>query len=223
MRLSKSSIQTYLSCPKAYILRKEYGDSSKKLIEEGQSIDSRIGLEIHRLIETYRDDLSYWENVEAVSSCLRDDGISKDKLNKFITCAKNFLNYKQYVGRDDLIEYPFEVEINGIEFIGRFDRVHDDIIIDWKTSKVQNNIDNDIQCIIYEQAYKKIFKKQPRVILVSLLQDKEVAFQHTKFSNIFFSDIVPYVYNGIKENNFPRKGAFNGACYLCAYQTECGL
>jgi len=223
MRLSKSSVQSYLSCPMEYKLYKEYGDSSKKLLGGKVNVDSRIGLDIHRLIERYKDDPSYLSNIETTLTFLRDDGISEDKIKKFLLCAKNFLNYKKYIGESDLVEYPFEVEINGITFVGRFDRIHDNTVIDWKTSKIPNNIDNDIQCIIYERAYKKIFKKQPKVVLVSLLQDKEIEFQHTKLSEVFFDDVVISVVNGIRANNFPRNGIFNGACFLCAYQAECGL
>lgn len=215
MRLSQSSISTYLQCPKKYQLHRE--------VEESQiTVDMKIGTDIHKLIEDYTTDENFEK--EAAKIRLTMDNFTSAKKEKFDTCCKNFLQMgKKYITNNDKIEYPFEVKLNGDVYVGRFDRIVGDTIIDWKTSKVSQIIDDSIQCIVYESAYKKIFGKTPKVVMVSLLTGTAVEFIHTKIADIFFEEVVPHVVRGMKNKDYPRLGLYNNACYLCTYKEECGV
>jgi len=216
INLSASTISDYISCPRKVYYRLYRPDIK---VETDALI---IGNLVHNTLEKYSDD--FMSAMEYISSSKVSNDI-KSKAADMV--AKYFRYFTDIVDSDDNIEEFIRFSINKYPFIAKIDRYNDRRIIDWKTSKKSkgNGVESDIQSIIYAEAFKSKFGNYPEQILFVNLRNVDVSHAKVKsrFKDYFLSEIVPYVYDGIKSNKFPALGRFNwySPCKYCQYKDIC--
>jgi CRISPR/Cas system-associated exonuclease Cas4 (RecB family) len=168
--------------------------------------------------------------------------ISEDKVDKLIgeyklvdlslkkrieSCLRVFFrDYESLVSNGDIIEYVFKLPFStGVNITGRIDRITPDgILIDWKTGGyVPENVDNDIQFILYYWAYSKVYGEQPnKVFYISLLKNKIIEFNYKQYYfDQLFNQVIPGIVKQIKNKEYFREGLYSGACKNCSYMTTC--
>lgn len=228
MDISASMIKDILSCS-----MKGYYRMFKPEVTE-QTVPLQIGSIVHSIIETK------WMNynqaiLEAGNKCIGLDDEIYQKVCGYLTVF--FENFTYLLSYDDIVEKNFSIDIgSGINLVGKIDRLNPDtgILLDWKTTnRVPSHIDNDIQFIIYNYAYRKIYKKQPALVaLAALKSGKLIKFNHNEFyEDTLFNDIIPYVIDIMKNKKFAREGMFHhelarmssesNLCKYCQYKSNC--
>ncbi len=221
IRLSKSSIESYLGCSKRYYYRINFPEEAKKTPQMA------LGNAIHSILE------KYWHNEkEALASIEQYLKLYGLYSNEFYQKAQKqiinyFGNFTSLVKNNDLIEYGFSVPYSEDVFIvGKFDRVNleENYIIDWKTGNSSHGGDsNDIQSIIYYNSYKKLFGNFPIIVYVYLGENKVKTYIPNQFYiDLLYNDIIPNMIQDIKNNKFLPTGLFKfNECKYCPYKDIC--
>ena len=215
--ISASSLKDFLWCPRRVYYRRNFSDSAVTTDEQG------VGLAVHKVTEDKweKQDTEYNNKIK-ISYNLDDYG-----KKKFTRCISNFYSqYSQLLTIDDLKEYYFKVPLyKNVLLVGKIDRivVSQDLVIDWKTSEyVPKEIDHDPQFIIYYLAYKELYGKEPKVLLVNLAKNKVVEFEPKKhYIDTIRNEVIPYMVRVMEMGNYPRLGLFNKACESCSYIDTC--
>ena len=116
-----------------------------------------IGTAMHKILE------SGWEDnntaYKLVDEMVAKYGFTKsDKVNMSFMVDMFFLNFSNLVSSTDMIEHNFKLKLyEDVFLVGKMDRISNGNVIDWKSGKVAKNVDNDVQCMIYDFAYTKLF------------------------------------------------------------------
>lgn len=213
--ISASSIKDYLACSKKLYYRTFLPDLG--VISEPMA----VGIVVHKALELYWNDLHRAENY--IKSNLNPRNIEKGLF--FI--QNYFDNFRCITSDEDIIEKKFKIKIGTDSYlVGKIDRITNGInIVDWKTSaKPPKSIDKDIQFLIYDLAYRKMYGKPPvSVLYASLATGDFVKYVHDDtISNVLKDEIIPEVINILRNNTFNRKGIFsNSTCYNCIYKGVC--
>lgn len=216
IKLSASTIKDYLSCPRKVFYRFNHPELGV------QTEAMAIGSAIHEIIEK--------KELDAIRPIMSKFGLESDyAFDKIKLCLDNFSSvFGHLVGEGDEIEKYFKLKFaDDITISGKIDRVHNNVLVDWKTGASKPaNLSNDIQFIIYYLAYKMLYKKEPTaVIYASLFHNKIHIFKPNNNSILKFQeDILPYVYNGVKYKVFPRIGLYHWqkpVCRNCQYKKFC--
>ena len=219
IRLSASLIKDFLSCPKKAYYR-------INLPGEGLPSSEQLrGTIVHSVLE------KAWRNKEEAQKELEyqqkkyDFYLEKATITK---CIDNFFEmFPDFFSENDDVEKYFRLPQNGGEFAytGMIDRVHNNVIFDWKTSSTKpQSIDNDIQFMLYSLAYKQIYGREPSAVVFVSLMHKSLIKYNPKEALIkeFTDKIVPYVLKQIKDNSLPREGLYKyRGCYKCPFQDVC--
>lgn len=215
--LSASSIADFIKCPQKVLYRRT------KRVEEVPSREMIIGKIAHAAIEKGWSDraraveiVNYWSKSERLSA--------KDKNDLLFYVDMFFLNFRGLVGEKDEIEYNFKLSLyDDIYLVGKVDRISNGNLFDWKTGRVATKLSTDIQCIIYDYAYEKIFGKQAKSICLAALATGElIPYSRNDFYvKEVFDKIIPRMIKTIKNESYERLGMFNHSCFRCPYKSGC--
>jgi len=184
-----------------------------------------IGSVIHSALDKYWNDrdsaFNYVKKEIALLNLPPDVKITNVNLS-----LKNFYNhFSILLSNKDLVEKYFKIQYEkGVYLVGKFDRISNEKIFDWKTGfKVPNSIDSDIQFIFYYISYKRLYNKEPKgVYYVALPKGQMVKFTpRYEYLNHFENVLLPLVIKDIKEKRFAKEGLFTEACASCQFHSVC--
>ncbi len=216
--LSASSIKDFIACPQKVLYRRT------KPFPEVRSKAMIMGEIAHQAIE------KGWRNRDTayaiVKELCKENSLAKaDRVSLEFYMDIFFLNFKGLLSETDLIEYNFKIGLyDDVFLVGKIDRISKGNLYDWKTGgKISNKLSNDVQCIIYEYAYKKIFNKEPASIcLASLAKGELVPYSRDEmYIGELFGKIVPRMIKTIKNETYDKQGMFNHSCFNCPYRIGC--
>lgn len=218
INISASLIKDYLICQKQVYYRINNPEFT-------QTEDLLVGTLVHDSIE------KYWKSRELASEYSREAGLSYrlslEATNKIKRCLDIFYTHYSWLLSDtDKIEQRFKIPLGkDIFLVGKIDRIFDQSIVDWKTSyHTPKTISNDPQFILYSYAYRHMFNKEPKkIMLVSLFANKVVTYDEDKdLTNSLLHDIIPSIIESIRKNTLPRTGLYReGVCKNCKYINSC--
>lgn len=216
--LSASSISDFIKCPQKVLYR------FKKTVPEVPNKDMIVGKIVHLAIE------KGWKNKEhaysIIHSGVKENNLKQsDNTNMEFMIDMFFLNFRDSLGEKDLIEYNFKLPLyDDVFVVGKMDRITQGNLRDWKTtSKPPTKLGNDVQCIIYDWAYRKIFDTEPKSICVAALSTGElIPYREDKlYVKELFDNIMPRMIKTIRHDTYERLGMFNHSCFRCAYKAGC--
>lgn len=216
--LSASSIKDFLECSKRFEFRTTHKE------QEIQNDDMTVGTIVHYAIEKFwNDELSATQEIEQQ---LKFFNLPATSVGKARTSLETFfLNFRGLLSDDDLIEYSFKLPLEKDVFlVGKIDRISNGNIFDWKTTTTPpTDISKDIQFIIYQEAYRRLFKKEPIATYYgSLTTGKLIKLKsNLALTNLLFYDIIPAMTTQVKEKLFYKKGMFTNSCHRCVYKELC--
>lgn len=215
--ISQSAIRDWLSCNKRYYYRLKFKD---------KSVPSRamvLGNYVHKILEDYSTN-----NIEAMEEITR----YKDKYNlpdsevsMLVSSVKGFFdNFTQLVTEDDSKEVQFTMPYSDeVSLTGKFDRITPNhMVIDWKTGKQRKNLSNDVQSIIYSNAYTYLYGEVPTVIVAYLNSGSFTLYQADDlYVGTLFGEVIPAMIDSVYRDEYPHTGFFNGSCYRCPFKQFC--
>jgi hypothetical protein len=215
--LSASSISDFIRCPQKVLYRRT------KPFPEIPNKDMVMGKVAHAALEKGWSDKN--RAYQVIDHWIRSEGLSnKDRTDLQFCIDMYFLNFRRLVSEDDQIEYNFKLSLHeDIYLVGKMDRISNGNIIDWKTGKVPNRLHNDVQCIIYDYAYQKIFGKDTKSICLASLSTGDLVpyIKNQFYIDELFDNIIPRMIKTIKNESYERLGMFNHSCFRCPYKTGC--
>lgn len=216
--LSASSIGDFIKCPQKVLYR------IKKPFPETPTKEMIIGKIAHSAIE------KGWKDRKVAYSILhqeaREEGLTKsDITNLEFYIDIFFMNFSSLLGTKDHIEYNFKLPLHDDVFIvGKMDRISNGNVFDWKTgSRPPTKLSGDVQCIIYEYAYTKLFGKEPTSICIGSLGKGQLIpyTRNQMYVDELFNNIIPRMIRTIKNESYERLGMFNHSCFRCPYKMGC--
>lgn len=213
MNINATNIVDFISCPARFYYR-AVRRVKVDLVESDELI---FGREMHDILEKYP---IQWKTIEDAIGYIH----KFNDTDKFLIQVDTFLkNFSPMLSSDDESEVPFtlETEYYDVYITGRFDRIlKNGTIIDWKTGNVKNDLEFNVQAILYNLAYKTIYGKEPKnVLFCSLKTGKSVAlFPNQKLEDILIKEIIPAI---VSTTNYIHSGLFNGGCNYCIYKNIC--
>ena len=243
-RLSASSIKKYQSCPKSFFY-KEISDIEPPDKEEPEFFS--IGNAVHDSLENVlREDGTLDLSEDKLLSRLREEERSLDynydDSKKVQTCLEFAAKYiSNYVTNIVSVEDRFEMNVNGIDFVGYADLIGDvddrgnqlnDVIIDWKTGKENDEWKERIQGGMYVKMFYEIYGRWPDSIQFIYLNegtrsvhnrvnDGEVMWNNHQ--NKYWNEIKNHISNITSDaysGDFEAKPD-SSQCYFCDYKFAC--
>jgi hypothetical protein len=219
IHISASLLDDFISCNRKVYYRLSRSDA------QVQNREMIIGEVVHKAIE------KHWDDTHDAYALIEDELGQRLPFDfdatKFSTmCVDTFFGaFKEYLTVDDGIEIRFKIPWEKDVFIvGKMDRIARDCIFDWKTARTPpKSIDNHIQFIIYNWAYKKLFDKEPvGVYFASLTSGGIIKYKQDKRAeDTLFSEVIPQAIWAIKNKEYMRNGMFRHACFRCPYSGTC--
>lgn len=216
--LSASSISDFIKCPQKVMYR------FKKTVPEKKSKEMIMGSIAHLAIE------KGWRNREIAKEVIAQEVHSNalrrsDQTHLEFMLDIFFLNFRDRLGDKDLIEYRFKIPLyDDVFIVGKMDRISVGNLYDWKTTvKLPARLDNDIQCIIYDWAFNKLFDKPANGICVAGLATGElIPYQKNDFYvKEVFENIIPRMIRTVRHDEYERLGMFNHSCFRCPWKEGC--
>ncbi len=215
--LSASSIADYIKCQQKVLYR------FTKPFPEVFSKDATIGKIVHLAIEKHWNDRT--QAIELVKQESKKYGLYSADRNKMeYQLDLFFLNFAHRLQEDDLIEYHFKFPLyDDVSLVGKIDRISNGNLYDWKTGIVSKYLGGDVQCIIYEYAYQKIFGKDPTSInLGALASGQLVPYVRNELAiKEVFENVIPNMIRTVRNGTYYRQGIFNHSCYRCPFKIGC--
>ena len=101
--------------------------------------------------------------------------------------------------------------------------IHIDVKLDWKSGRVAKNLEGDVQSIIYDYAFTKLFGRPPVSLCIASLQQGQL-IPYTKnelFTKELFNAIIPKMIKTIKSDDYEKLGLFTHGCFRCQYKIGC--
>lgn len=216
--LSASSISDFIKCPQKVLYRRT------KAFPEKKSKEMIIGNIAHSAVQ------KGWKNRDEAYSIVREEGKAEGLAKSDITHLEFlmdifFLNFAHRLTDKDRIEYSFKIPLyDDVFIVGRMDRISNGNVYDWKTgSRISEKLWNDVQCIVYNYAYNRIFSEAPASICVASLATGELIpySEDNKYTNELFDKIIPRMIKTIKTESYDKLGMFNHSCFRCPYKLGC--
>jgi CRISPR/Cas system-associated exonuclease Cas4 (RecB family) len=216
--LSASSIKDFIACPRKVMYR------VKKTVEPISSTEMGMGTVVHKALELG------WRTRDVAYAIMKDEakkaGMKKADTYTMEFCLDMFfLNFRDLVREDDLIEWNFKLPLyDDVFIVGKVDRISNGNVFDWKTGQTATNLSYDIQCIIYDWAYQKQFNKSASSICIGALKKGELIPYHKNslYVDEVFNNIIPRMIRTIKNEWWEeRLGLFNHSCFRCPYRIGC--
>lgn len=215
--LSASSIADYIKCPKRVFFR------IHKPFPPILSREMVLGISMHHILERG------WKTREKAYEIL---GEEKEKLK--LTKKEHtdfsfmidlfFLNFRGLLGDSDLIEYMFKLQLyDDVFLVGKMDRVSQGNVFDWKTGATAKNLQGDVQCIIYDYAFNKLFGRPPSSVCIGALKQGQLVpySKNDLYTNELFDAIIPKMIKTIKSENYEKLGLFSHGCFRCQFREGC--
>jgi len=216
--LSASLLKEYVSCNRKVYYRTNRPDIAI------QNIGMIVGEIVHKAIELY------WNNQEGSYEYMLSE-MKRRLPNEPTNFASDCLyvyhnNFSNLTSEEDSVEVKFKLPYEKDVFIvGMMDRITvAGNILDWKTeANPPSNISNEIQFILYNWAYKRIYNKEPSgVYFASLRTGHLVKLNYDAVKeNILVNEIIPLAIKDIRNKNYVRNGIFRKGCYKCQYSNTC--
>lgn len=216
--ISASGLLDYISCN-----RKSYYRIFKP-IEPVKSLEQIRGTVVHKVLQEYWQDHSLaMQNIPTVA---KQFGLQESELDNVRYFVHNFFDsFYGYVKDGDLIEHNFKLKLdNDVYLVGVFDRISDGKVFDWKTTKkTPANLSGNIQFIVYNYAYNKLFNSKPVAMYYASLNDRKLVMYYDieAYSNVLLNELIPSFIKDVRDKNFIRNGVFSGACYKCDWRSHC--
>jgi CRISPR/Cas system-associated exonuclease Cas4 (RecB family) len=215
--LSASSIRDYISCPQKVLYR------LKKPFPISLSPEMIMGEIVHKVIEKAWDNrdeanklfLELSNEAKMSTSTIRNYSFRLDLF---------FLNFRDYLGAEDTVEYSFKLPLySDIFLVGKMDRISKGRVFDWKTGKVFKTTFKDVQCIIYEYAYEQLFNSKPVEINLASMADGKIYpyIRNNFYVETLFQKVIPGMIKTIKDESYTRLGVFDNSCFKCPYRVGC--
>lgn len=215
--LSASSIRDFVVCPQRVLYR------LKKTVPEVKSKEMTMGNIVHLAIEKGWKDRKRAESIMEAEAKVQK--LTKaDRTNISFMLDIFFLNFQQRLGEGDLIEYNFKIPLyDDVFVVGKIDRISTGNLFDWKSGKVPKFLGNDVQCIIYEWAFQKLFDAKPKSINLASLSTGDLVpyYRHDMYYKELFTTVIPRMIKTIRHNEYERLGIFNHSCFRCVYKEGC--
>jgi CRISPR/Cas system-associated exonuclease Cas4 (RecB family) len=212
--VSASSIKDYLACSKKLYYRTFLPDLG--IINDPMA----VGIVVHKALELY------WNDYQRAKNYVKNN-LNSRHVDKAIFFIENYFgSFRCVTSDEDIIEKKFKIKVGADAYlVGKIDRISNGVIIDWKTAaKPPKSIDKDIQFLIYDLAYRKMYGKPPANVLYAALTTGEfIRYIHDDaLSEVLKTEIIPEVINALKDNTFTRRGMFGSStCYSCIYKGAC--
>jgi CRISPR/Cas system-associated exonuclease Cas4 (RecB family) len=223
IRISASFIKDYLSCRARGFYRINSGDQAI------QTDDMIIGEVVHKTIETcwdrgYEEGLYFARNLLSQYNIIDLTPRRIEKLE--LTLSSFFDDFRHMCSEGDQIEQFFTLPFSEkAVIVGKMDWVtKSGLVLDWKTAtRVPKKIDSDVQFILYDWAYKKLYKREPQgVYYVSLWSGQMIPYNRQSYLfTQLFGKVIPEIIKGVEEGKFSRTGLYNGSCYGCSFNSLC--
>lgn len=216
--LSASSITDFVRCSKKveYRFKKPFPE----LISKGML----LGKIAHYVLETG------WKDKDTANAILAEQ-VKKHRIQQADINSLSFyvdmffLNFRDFLKDDDMIEHQFKIPLyDDVFLVGKMDRISNGTVFDWKTtSKVSKSLSNDIQCIVYDFAYRSLFDKTASGVCIGWLPKGQLIpfVRDELYYREVFSNIVPRMIKTIRSDNFEKTGMFNHSCFWCQYKKGC--
>jgi RecB family exonuclease len=242
-RLSASSIKKYKNCPKSFFY-KEISDVEPPDEEEPDFF--AVGNTVHDTLESVlqEDDVLELSEDELLSR-LRDEERSLDynyeDSEKVQTCLEFASKYiSGYVTDIVSVEDRFEMNVKGIDFVGYADLIADindrgedlnDVIIDWKTGKENDEWKERIQGGMYVKMFHEIYGRWPESIqFIYLNEGTRSVHNRIDDGDVMWNDHQNKYWEEIEGDiSDISNSAFNDeweanvsdSCYFCDYKFAC--
>lgn len=216
--ISASSLKDYIECSQKVYYRLD------KQVVQTQTREMHIGLVTHSILEHGWRDLD--TACDLLDSKLVSENLTKADAELVYGFIRTFFeSFRPYIGDNDLIEYKFKVKLqDGVYLVGKMDRISDGNVYDWKTTaRPPKSISDDVQFMLYESAYRTVFKESPKsVAYASLSQGKFIPYVSNKhYEYEVFNKIIPNMIRDMRSGNYFREGIFRSKCYRCPYKEVC--
>lgn len=218
IHVSASALNDFVSCRQKTYFR---------LFEPGEGVQNRemlMGSITHKVLEKKWDN---WEKATDFALWLcKQNALDKTAENSVLHFVLTYFNhFRIMVTPEDSIEKRFKVKlVDDVYLVGVFDRITRGTVIDWKTNaNPPKRIDNNIQFILYDMAYKLIYGKPSEGLYLAALKDGSlVRYSESKeHVDTLTTRIIPEFVETVKKKDFVKDGLFNGACYRCPYKVKC--
>ncbi len=224
--LSKSSIEEWLRCHKAWM----YGYAYR--IKGAPSLDMAIGTAVHAGAE------AIWRGMnpaEALERALAREtalipGLTVDELQQAVTDAHAMLlTYAKHIvptfgDAPSLIEADFLIRVNGTLVSGRIDAANADVH-DTKTTSTPSKVTPDhhqLGMTLYAWGYRALTGHLPRRLLLDVVaKNGRWAVKEVEPDYAGAAEVVKLVADGINASDFEPTGAAKGECARCPYQAIC--
>lgn len=221
--LSASAIKDYLSCSMRYFCRRYHKS-------EGVTTPAMLlGSVVHKAIEVE------WRDKDRALALAKDLAEKEDLTTDLQASAqmyvrKFFSSFASILKETDTIELDFKIKYaEDVYLIGKIDRIihEDNVVIDWKTGKRPPSpmaITSDPQFILYNWAYRKLYKKVPLLYHASLYKGKLSRYVRSgKNEFVLFNEIIPTMVEDITKGKYVRSGLlrWNSPCRNCTYKEYC--
>jgi CRISPR/Cas system-associated exonuclease Cas4 (RecB family) len=186
INVSASLIKDFIDCPQKAFYRLNYPELSEA------SPEMKVGTLVHKIVEkqTNRDAAL----TLASSMLIEQDLLGNEKL--VYGCINNYFDtFLEWTSVDDVVEQKFKLDYKSYNLVGKIDRiVSKNTVIDWKTStKLPRDLSKDIQFIIYQEAFKRLYGSKPAsMIYASLGANKAITVHiNEKYTRFVFDKLIP--------------------------------
>lgn len=218
--ISMSYIRDFLDCPRKLSYR-----SDAKYKAEAPSQEALEGNIVHLVLE------KGWQSKSSAKLIfdqqLKANAGATLDVKKMQKCIDNFfLLYQPHLTTSDSVESFFKVPWGtGVTLVGKYDRIHNGVVYDWKTgARPPEDLNRDVQFIIYYLAYKKMYKKEPSAMVYASLYHKK-SYLFTPVPALVAeveNELIPYVIQEAKKSEHPRLGFYKyGMCKKCPFKPSC--
>ena len=223
--LSKSSIETWLTCKYQWLLSYAYR------IKGAPSVDMAVGTAVHAGVE------AHWKGedpVQATMTALLKESTmmlpeaSIEALRAVPDAHRMVSVYLHNIAPTfipTLVEADFLVRVNGTLLSGRIDAADGDVH-DTKTTSTPSKVDAEkmrLGMTLYRWGYKALTGNLPgRLLLDVVARNGRWKQVEVEPDDRGLSEVVSHVAAGVNRGDFEPTGARSGACARCPYfQRQC--
>ena len=218
LHISPSAIRDFWTCKKRYYYRLNFKNESVPTKE------MFLGTLVHKLLEDYttsRDDA-----ITEVVRLAEVHNLSGKDFNVLMGSVEGFFDsFQHLVTPDDEKEKMFSIPYEkNVYLTGKFDRITPNhMVIDWKSGTyVPLTLTNDVQSIIYNYSYKKLYGVAPTVVVAYLRKNKMSTYlENELYVDTLLNDVLPDMLESISRDEFPRTGYFTNGCHRCSFREFC--
>jgi CRISPR/Cas system-associated exonuclease Cas4 (RecB family) len=221
IHISASLIKDFMDCPQKAVYRIYYPELSEATPEQ------RVGTLVHKVLE---DPQTREVSLDRAHIMLLEEELLGHEA-KIKGCINSYFDtFAEMTTPNDIVEYKFNINFprDSYSLVGKFDRIVDkSVIIDWKTStRVPRDLSKDIQFIVYQEAFKRLYGHNPTsMIYAALGADKGVQVHINKRYSVFvFEKLIPKILTLLSNTELAYKRGIldtNNVCSYCNFVRPC--